>query len=99
MHAIRNAQDVCEKGGEVTIFLETMSANCRISISDTGYGMDSAFIRDRLFRPFDSTKGVEGMGIGAYQIRESVRSFGGEVDVDSQSGKGTALTMQIPLEN
>ena len=39
----------------------------RISIRDSGCGMTAEFIRTRLFRPFDTTKGSQGMGIGVYQ--------------------------------
>ena len=45
----------------------------------------------RLFRPFDSTKGSKGMGIGAYQTREYARWLGGDVEVQSTPGKGTRL--------
>ena len=50
--------------------------------------MDAEFVRHRLFRPFDSTKGSKGMGIGAYQVREYARSLGGDVEVQSRPGKG-----------
>ena len=42
-------------------------------------------MRHRLFRPFDSTKGSKGMGIGAYQVREYARALGGDVEVWSAS--------------
>ncbi len=45
-------------------------------MEDTGAGMEADFIRNRLFRPFDSTKGAKGMGIGAYQVREYIRLLG-----------------------
>ena len=59
--------------------------------------MDPEFIRDHLFKPFDSTKGVKGMGIGAYQIRETIRSAGGDVEVSSEPGNGTILRMKLPV--
>jgi len=59
--------------------------------------MTAEFIRDRLFKPFDSTKGSKGMGIGAYQAREYVRSLGGDVAVESTPGVGTRFTIQLPL--
>ena len=57
--------------------------------------MDLAFVRNRLFRPFDSTKGADGMGIGAYQLRETVRSIGGDLSVESHPGEGTAITITL----
>ena len=67
-----------------------------IEITDTGCGMDADFIRDRLFKPFDSTKGSRGMGIGAYQTREFIRSAGGDVQVISMPGEGTTFSIRLP---
>jgi len=71
--------------------------NCVIAVSDTGDGMDEAFIRDRLFRPFDSTKGTQGMGIGAYQMRETILSMGGHVAVSSEPKSGTQVTITLKV--
>ena len=59
--------------------------------------MDQVFIRDRLFRPFDTTKGDTGMGIGAYDSREYLRALDGDLTVISKPGHGTVFTMRIPL--
>ena len=64
---------------------------------DDGAGMDEEFLRQRLFRPFDSTKGSKGMGIGAYQVREYARSLGGDVEVWSAPGRGTRFCIRLPL--
>ena len=96
-HAIRNAQDATDADGHINVDLVAGPSRCAIHIRDSGRGMDADFIQDRLFRPFDSTKGAEGMGIGAYQIRETVRMCGGDVEVDSVSGEGTTFTLHLPL--
>jgi signal transduction histidine kinase len=59
--------------------------------------MDEDFIRERLFRPFFTTKASKGMGIGAYQAREYVRSLGGTLAVASTPGEGTRFTLRLPL--
>ena len=59
--------------------------------------MDAQFVRERLFRPFDSTKGSKGMGIGAYQAREYVQMIGGTVEVQSNPGLGTVFSITLPL--
>jgi putative PEP-CTERM system histidine kinase len=68
-----------------------------LTVTDTGAGMTREFIQERLFKPFDSTKGSKGMGIGAYQVREYVQSLGGRVDVTSAVDQGTRFTLRIPL--
>jgi signal transduction histidine kinase len=59
--------------------------------------MSQEFIRDRLFRPFDSTKGSQSMGIGAHQARDYAAALGGRLDVSSTVGEGTVFTMRLPL--
>jgi signal transduction histidine kinase len=58
--------------------------------------MSTAFVRERLFKPFDTTKGSKGMGIGAYQVREYVQSLGGRVLVESREGQGTRMELRLP---
>ena len=67
-----------------------------LTVSDSGGGMTPEFIKERLFRPFDTTKGSKGMGIGAYQVREYVQSLGGRVLVRSAPGAGTTFTLRLP---
>lgn len=92
-HAIRNAQDATASGGEVHVEVGMRDHRPFVAVIDTGVGMDAQFVRERLFRPFDTTKGARGMGIGAYQIREYLRSLGGDVEVQSEPGRGTRITM------
>jgi putative PEP-CTERM system histidine kinase len=68
-----------------------------LTVTDRGAGMTREFVQERLFKPFDSTKGSKGMGIGAYQVREYVQSLGGRVDVASDEGQGTRFTLRLPL--
>ena len=68
-----------------------------LTVTDSGAGMSREFIQERLFKPFDTTTGSQGMGIGAYQVREYVQSLGGRVDVASEEGRGTRFTLRIPL--
>jgi len=94
-HSIRNAQDATEPQGDVSVQLSQSADECCITVADTGCGMDEAFVHERLFKPFDSTKGTQGMGIGAYQIRETVQSIGGSVDIDSDVGVGTTVALTL----
>ncbi|HEV2268375.1 MAG TPA: XrtA/PEP-CTERM system histidine kinase PrsK [Steroidobacteraceae bacterium] len=96
-HVIRNAQQATPQSGSVTVSLAQANQQAVLEVTDTGCGMDQQFIRDRLFRPFDSTKGEEGFGIGAYQAREFARKCGGGVEVESAPGKGTRFIIRLPL--
>jgi putative PEP-CTERM system histidine kinase len=96
-HLIRNAQQAISGAGSVQLGLTAQDGMAQVSIVDTGCGMSPEFVRERLFRPFDSTKGSESMGIGAYQAREYIRSLGGQVEVHSQVGAGTTFSLALPL--
>ncbi|MEO6080776.1 MAG: XrtA/PEP-CTERM system histidine kinase PrsK [Steroidobacteraceae bacterium] len=98
-HAIRNAQDATPPEGQVRVEVGSIKERPLLAVIDTGSGMDAQFVRERLFRPFDTTKGSRGMGIGAFQIREYLRSLGGEVEVQSEPGKGTRISMLFADRN
>jgi putative PEP-CTERM system histidine kinase len=95
-HVIRNAQDATSEDGRVTVRLQQLNGHAVVEVEDTGCGMDEAFIRARLFRPFQTTKGDSGMGIGVYEAREFVRSLGGDIEVESNLGKGTIFRIRLP---
>ena len=97
VNLIDNAQQATEDEGEICIRLATHGSMHIIEITDTGHGMDSAFIRNRLFKPFDTTKGNAGMGIGMYESREFMRHIGGEVYVESELETGTTISLHIPV--
>jgi len=96
-HLIQNAQDATAPNGEVTLTLKHAKGNVVLFIQDTGCGMSQEFINNQLFKPFESTKGLTGMGIGAYQAREYIRVLGGSIDVTSEPGVGSCFSVRIPL--
>ncbi|HLI18828.1 MAG TPA: XrtA/PEP-CTERM system histidine kinase PrsK [Rhodanobacteraceae bacterium] len=95
-HLIRNAQDAATVHGHVTVRMGRAGESAVIEIEDDGAGMDADFVRNRLFQPFFTTKASKGMGIGAYQAREYVRSLGGTLDVDSTPGRGSVFAIRLP---
>ncbi len=96
-HLIQNAQDATAADGEVAVSCVVAGESVRITVSDTGCGMSEAFIQQRLFRPFDSTKGSAGMGIGAYESREYILRAGGRLEVESDVGVGSSFHVTLPL--
>jgi putative PEP-CTERM system histidine kinase len=97
-HIIQNGIEATPKDGKVTISIAKGDKHAAISIVDTGHGMSQEFIRDRLFRPFDSTKSA-GMGIGVFESREYIHELGGDIEVISQESKGTSFHITLPLHN
>jgi len=95
-HLVRNAQDATPATGAVTVRVYSEGPAVSVAVVDTGRGMDQEFVRERLFRPFDTTKGAAGMGLGAYEAREFARLAGGELQVTSAPGNGTALVLRLP---
>jgi len=67
-----------------------------IEILDQGGGMSPEFLQEKLFKPFNSTKGLTGMGIGLYQSKASIEACGGEVFVESALGQGTVINILLP---
>ncbi|MBO6851152.1 MAG: PEP-CTERM system histidine kinase PrsK, partial [Marinobacter sp.] len=96
-HLIQNAQDATPPSGEITLTLKNARDHVVLFIQDTGTGMSPNFISSQLFKPFESTKGLTGMGIGAYQAREYVRKVGGNIDVTSEPGVGSCFSVRFPL--
>lgn len=95
-HLIQNALDATDPTGKVWVSLERRGDRAAVEVGDTGHGMSQEFIRNRLFKPFQSTKQA-GMGIGAYESAQYIRELGGEMLVDSKENQGTRITMILPL--
>ncbi|MEZ5556102.1 XrtA/PEP-CTERM system histidine kinase PrsK [Haliea sp.] len=95
-HLIQNAQEATPADGSVSVQITTGDNQVIVDISDSGRGMDAEFLRLRLFRPFESTKGLTGMGIGAFESREYIRQLGGDISVQSEPGVGSRFRVTLP---
>ena len=95
-HVVQNAFDATAVDGRVWLRLDRAGGQALIEIGDTGHGMTQEFVRERLFKPFQTTKKA-GMGIGAYESFQYVQELGGKIEVDSQLNRGTVVTMSFPL--
>lgn len=98
-HLIQNAQDASGSDDIITINVTTNGSMVEIEITDTGCGMSDEFVREQLFKPFESTKGVSGMGIGVFQCREYIREMHGDIKVKSELAVGTSFTLSLPISN
>ena len=90
-----NARDAVGQRGRITLRTEPKGGRAVLSVSDTGCGMSAAFVRDSLFRPFQSTK-KDGLGIGMFQARMIVEAHGGTILVESEPGAGTTFRVSLP---
>ena len=95
-HIVQNAFDATDPSGRVWLRLDRATGQARVVVGDTGQGMSQDFIRDRLFKPFQTTKQA-GMGIGAYESFQYVQELGGKIEVDSEVGLGTTVTVLLPM--
>ncbi len=98
-HLIQNADEACAAlnngTGKISITASRYEQRVRLTVTDNGLGMTPEFVREKLFRPFNTTKGM-GMGIGAFESREYLNELGGSISVSSSVGQGSRFTVDIP---
>ncbi len=95
-HLVQNALDATPAAGRVWLKVTRYSGQVQVEVGDTGAGMSEEFVRSRLFRPFNTTK-HNGMGIGTYESFQYIRELGGSIAVDSEPGRGSVITVLLPL--
>jgi putative PEP-CTERM system histidine kinase len=95
-HLVHNALDATPASGRVWVTLRKAAGRAQLEVGDTGAGMTPEFVQTRLFKPFSSTK-ASGMGIGSYESFHYIKELGGQINVDSEVGRGTVVTVALPL--
>jgi signal transduction histidine kinase len=94
-HIVQNALDATAGGGRVSVRVYRNDGGAIVEVADTGIGMSGEFLRERLFKPFQTTK-QGGMGIGVYESSQYVAGLGGEMTIDSEPGRGTQVRVRLP---
>ncbi|MGR6329715.1 XrtA/PEP-CTERM system histidine kinase PrsK [Sphingomonas sp. XXL09] len=94
-HLVQNAVEASPPDRAVRLTVSGDRAAVSIDVEDEGCGMSAAFIRERLFRPFASSKPA-GFGIGAYEARQLAQAMGGTIDVTSREGAGSRFRVRLP---
>ena len=99
LNLLNNAVDALEGGtGTITIGVHRVGRRVRISIADTGSGMDSEQL-GKIFLPFYTTKEVgKGTGLGLSVSYGIVKDLGGSIEVESALGEGSTFTIVLPIE-
>ncbi|HEX8011842.1 MAG TPA: XrtA/PEP-CTERM system histidine kinase PrsK [Casimicrobiaceae bacterium] len=95
-HLVQNALDATIDGGSVSLRLGRNGRFAVIEVADTGVGMTPEFVRERLFKPFETTKAT-GMGIGVYESSQYITRLGGQILVESTPRVGTRVRVLLPL--
>ena len=95
-HLVQNAIDATRDGGAIKVRVYAEQEGGCIEITDAGCGMSEDFVREKLFRPFQTTK-RNGMGVGAYETAQYVKEVGGRIEADSKPGAGTTIRVILPL--
>jgi CheY-like chemotaxis protein len=92
-----NAVDAMSRGGQLTVRTWSTANDLYLSVRDTGVGMTDS-TRRRLFEPFFTTKGERGNGLGLSVTFGIIQRYGGEINVDSEPGRGSTFLVRLPLK-
>ncbi|WP_449243380.1 two-component system sensor histidine kinase NtrB [Desulfovibrio sp.] len=94
INLLKNAVEAMPDGGDVAIRTGMTRDHVTLEVRDSGQGI-APELRDKVFSPFFSTKG-KGSGLGLAMIRKIMDDIGGNVDLQSKEGEGTAVTLLLP---
>ena len=92
-----NAIDAIPLRGTITLRTELQGRWVVLTVSDTGTGM-SEEVRARCLEPFYTTKGDQGTGLGLGSVYGVVRRHEGQLDIQSEAGRGTSVSISLPLD-
>jgi signal transduction histidine kinase/CheY-like chemotaxis protein len=96
VNMVFNAIDAMPEGGTLSLTTRTAGDSVIIKVVDTGVGMYPE-VRSKIFDPFFTTKGKAGLGLGLAVSFGIIRRHGGNVEVESQYGKGTEFRITLPV--
>jgi signal transduction histidine kinase len=95
LNLVVNARDASPSGGPIQVVLESEPGVARLAVKDHGVGIPDS-VRAQLFRPFFTTKGSRGTGLGLVTVKSTAALHGGSISVESEPGGGSAFELRIP---
>src|SRR6266513_844241 len=93
---IFNAVDAMPQGGRISLEISVEEENAVIRVRDNGTGMTES-VRQRCLEPFFSTKGERGTGLGLSMVYGIIERHRGQLEIQSEIGKGTTFIIKLPL--
>lgn len=96
LNIIKNGIESMPNGGQLQVSMNPSENKLEITIADTGIGMDSEQI-ERLGRPYFTTKGQKGTGLGMMVSFRVIEELKGKISVESEKGRGTIFKIHIPI--
>lgn len=98
VNLINNALYATRKGAQIIVNTRVDGNEIHMEVRDTGAGIEPKVL-ERIFQPFFTTKPVgQGTGLGLSVCFGIVRSWGGRIDAHSKVGKGTVISIRIPVD-
>jgi two-component system NtrC family sensor kinase len=97
-NAIDAVEDRKQPQVQVSTLLDPEPGWMRVEVLDNGKGISPELLED-IFRPFVSTKGSKGTGLGLAVSRKILREHGGDIVVQSQLGKGSKFILRVPIRS
>lgn len=94
LNLMLNAEQAMPEGGEITLQTRMDGEMVCLDVIDNGTGIEPDEL-PKIFRPFHTTK-PGGTGLGLATTRKIVQAHGGEIEVQSQVGRGTKFTVRLP---
>lgn len=96
VNLLDNAIDASREGGMINIAAMRDGDHVKITVADSGVGIPKEDL-ERIFEPFYTTKPPnKGTGLGLYLCDRIIKGLGGQIDVESEVGRGTAFKIKLP---
>jgi signal transduction histidine kinase len=97
VNLLRNGRDAMPKGGTVTIAARQERKSVVVTVADEGRGI-SPEVRRRLFEPYFSTKGSQGIGLGLWLAAGTMERLGGSIQAMDRPRRGTLFVLKFPID-
>lgn len=96
-NVIKNALQAMDDGGILKVEVQGMDRHIGVIVEDNGAGIDPEKM-GAIYEPYHTTK-LEGTGLGMMIVQRIMRDHGGEIEINSEPGRGTRMILRFPRED